>query len=252
MSNQGLSSCADNTIQAIKSCGITSLTTDEYALALIGNYQKYVSALGKQVTNDSNKALNTAYNEVSFLLTTFRKATEVLALSRTLSEKSLGERVMNHLYSLDRSWNKMKKKEQKSFLTNLIDEFSKPEYATAMAVTPLAPLFEQIKVATDAYSIALKNSNDRNEVIKATDSATSMRDPLVDSYNNCYYHIQAMAHVSTDSAWAKLLISIDALHDNERIKLRTKQAVAANAAEESKARLTIAPPANSTTDTKAV
>lgn len=204
--------------------------------------------------NENNKELNITYDEVSFLLTTFRKATEVIVLSRIPSEKSLGERVMNHLNSLDRNWNRMKKKEQKGFLTNLIEEYSKPEFATSMEATPLAALFDQIKVAATAYSIALKNSIDRNEEIKAVASATSLREPLVDSYNNCYYHIQAMAHVSTDDSWGKLLASIDVLHENERAKLRAKFAVAANAAEQSKAQHNLAPAAmsNTTTGTHAV
>ena len=75
-----------------------------------------------------------------------------------------------------------------------------------------------------------------------------------ESYNNCYYHIQAMAHVSTDAAWGKLLASIDVRHENERAKLRAKFAVAANAAEQSKAQPNLAPAAmsNTTTDTHAV
>jgi hypothetical protein len=152
--------------------------------------------------------------------------------------------VHKYLYSLRFSF----------FYLNLVDKFSQPEYATSMEATPLAALFEQIKEAKTAYSIALKNSIDRNEEIKAVASATSLREPLVESYNNSYYHIQAMAHVSTDTAWGKLLASIDVLHENERAKLRAKVAVAANAAEQSKAQsnLALAAMSNTTTDTHAV
>lgn len=254
MTNQGLSTCVDNTLQAIDTCGIVGLKQNENVLALIGTYDKYVISLGKQLTNEYTAELNRAFDGVSTVLGLFRKSTNLLAGSKLTTEKALAERINNHFRSLDRGWSKMRRKEQRGYLVNLIAEFSKPEYQTPMVGTALALLFDKLKEAATDYTLALKNSNEKSKEIKECDSTSALRTSLTDSYNLCYYFIQYKGIYSTNEPqWKALLASIDTLHKKELIKLRTKKTLAENAAEQSKVRPIVTPSASgSTTDTQAV
>ena len=255
LTNQGLSTCVDNTLQAIDSCGIVSLKQDENVLALIGNYDNYVISLGKQLTNEYTAELNRAFDKVSTVLAVFRKSTNMLINSEIEEERLLAERINNHFRSLDRGWGKTLRKDQRGYLVNLIAEYSKPEYQTPMSGTALPVLFNKTIEAASEYAIALKNSNEKSKEIKECESTCSLRNPLIDSYNKCYYYIQFKGLYSTNEPqWKALLNSIDALHEKELTRLRTKKTVAENAAEQSKAQPNLAPAAmsNTTTDTHAV